>query len=64
MIKSMLADLGRGLLRDLMRLVLSFAVGTAAVGIACLYYGLPLVFSLAGGIAVLGFALALSAGGF
>lgn len=64
MIKSMLSDLGRSLLRDLVRLVLAFAVGTAAAGIACLYYGLPLVLSLGGGIAVLGFALALSAGGF
>jgi hypothetical protein len=62
MIKSMLADLGRSLLRDLGRFVIAFVVGTVAAGIACLYYGLPLVLSLGGGIAVLGFALALNAG--
>ena len=36
-----------------------FAIGTGASAIACWYYGAPLVFSLLGGLFVLGVALAL-----
>ncbi len=36
-----------------------FAVGTGGTALACWYYGIPLGFSILGGILVLGVALAL-----
>ena len=48
------------LVRDAVKFIIAFAVGTGAGAIACWYYGIPLVFSLLGGILVLGLALALS----
>ena len=54
------ASLLMSLVRDLVKFVMAFLVGTGAGAIACWYYGIPLVFSLAGGILVLGLALALS----
>lgn len=48
------------LVRDAVKLFIAFAVGTGAGAIVCWYYGIPLVFSLLGGILVLGLALALS----
>lgn len=48
------------LARDIFQLIAAFAVGTGAGAIACWYYGVPLIFSLLGGILVLGFALALT----
>ncbi len=49
-----------GLVRDLVKFIIAFAVGTGAGAIACWYYGIPLVFSLLGGILVLGLALAIT----
>lgn len=49
-----------GLVRDAVKLVIAFAVGTGAGAIVCWYYGIPLVFSIAGGIIVLGLALAFT----
>ena len=49
-----------GLVRDAVKFIVAFAVGTGAGAIFCWYYGIPLVFSLLGGILVLGLALALS----
>lgn len=49
-----------GLVRDAAKLVIAFAVGTGAGAIVCWYYGIPLGFSILGGILVLGLALALS----
>ena len=49
-----------GLLRDLVKFVLAFIVGTGAGAVVCWYYGLPLALSIIGGILVLGLALALS----
>ena len=49
-----------GLVRDAVKFILAFAVGTGAGAIVCWYYGNHLVFSLLGGILVLGLALALS----
>lgn len=57
---SFLMSLLKGMASGLLQLVLAFVVGTIAAGIACLYYDVPLVFSLAGGFIVLGIALALS----
>lgn len=54
------ASLFVSLVKDLVKFVIAFAVGTGAGAIACWYYGIPLVFSLAGGVLVLGLALALS----
>lgn len=54
------ASLLMSLVRDLVKFVMAFLVGTGAGAIVCWYYGIPLVFSLAGGILVLGLALALS----
>lgn len=54
------ASLLMSLVRDAAKLIIAFAVGTGAGAIACWYYGIPLVFSLVGGILVLGLALALS----
>ena len=48
-----------GLARDTVKFIIAFAVGTGASAIVCWYYGIPLVFSLIGGILVLGLALAL-----
>jgi hypothetical protein len=48
------------LARDAFQLVVAFAVGTGAGAIACWYYGVPLIFSLLGGILVLALALALT----
>ena len=48
-----------GLARDLVKLVVAFLLGTGAGAIVCLYYGIPMGFSILGGILVLGIALAL-----
>ncbi len=45
--------------RDLVQLFLAFAIGVGGAAVVCWYYQLPLVLSLAGGIAVLGLALAV-----
>jgi hypothetical protein len=59
-IRGFLSDLVGSLVRDFVKFIIAFTVGTGAGAIACLYYGIPLVFALAGGILVLGLALALS----
>ena len=54
-------------LKDLLKIGLSavlkvavfFGVGTGGAAIVCWYYGIPLAFSIFGGILVLGTALAL-----
>ena len=55
-----LAELLTSLVRDIVKFIIAFAVGTGAAAIACWYYDLPLVLSLIGGFIVLGLALALS----
>lgn len=59
-IRGFLASFFMGLVRDAVKFIIAFAVGTGAGAIVCWYYGIPLVFSVLGGILVLGFALALS----
>lgn len=49
-----------GLVGVVVKMLAAFAVGTGAAALACWYYGVPLVFSLLGGILVLALALALS----
>jgi hypothetical protein len=58
--RGFLASLLVGLVRDAVKLIIAFAIGTGAGAIVCWYYGFPLVFSILGGIIVLGLALALS----
>ena len=58
--RGFLATLLVGLVRDAVKFIVAFAVGTGAGAIACWYYGIPLFFSLLGGILVLGIALALT----
>jgi hypothetical protein len=59
-IRRFLASFLASLARDAFQLIVAFAVGTGAGAIACWYYGVPLVFSLLGGILVLALALALT----
>ena len=53
------ATLLMSLVRDAVKLIIAFLVGTGGGAIVCWYYGVPLVFSVIGGILVLGLALAL-----
>jgi hypothetical protein len=46
------------ILRDLIKLVIIFALGTLGGAVICLYYGFPLVFSVVGGISIFAFAVA------
>ena len=55
-----LSSLLRAIVRDAVKFMVAFAVGTGAGAIACWYYGIPVVFALVGGILVLGVALALA----
>ena len=59
-IRGFIADLFASLVRDAVKFVIAFAVGTGAGAIVCWYYGIPLIFALLGGILVLGLALALA----
>ena len=45
--------------RDFLQLLMAFALGTGGAAIVCWYYGVPLLFSILGGILVLGLAVAL-----
>ncbi|MCH9696024.1 MAG: hypothetical protein K0U72_16030 [Gammaproteobacteria bacterium] len=58
--RGFLASIFLGLVRDLVKFVIAFVVGTGGAAIACWYYGVPLGFSLIGGFVVLGLALALT----
>ena len=57
------ASLLIGLVRDAVKLVIAFIVGTGGGAIVCWYYSIPLVFSVIGGILVLGLALAFMTDG-
>lgn len=59
-VRGFLSSLFLGLVRDAVKFVIAFAVGTGAGAVVCWHYGIPLVLSLLGGILVLGLALALS----
>lgn len=54
---SFLSDILKSFIGDLLRLVIVFAIGTAAGAAACLYYGFPVGLSLLGGFVALGVAL-------
>jgi hypothetical protein len=59
-VRGFLSSILVSLVRDAVKLIFAFAVGTGAGAIVCWYYGIPLVFSVLGGILVLGLALALA----
>ena len=59
-VRGFFSSLFRGIVRDAIKFIVAFAVGTGAGAIACWYYGIPLVFSFLGGILVLAVALALT----
>lgn len=48
--------------RDFLQLLMAFALGTGGAAVVCWYYGVPLLFSILGGILVLGLAVALKTG--
>ena len=58
---SFLAQLFGAFAHGFMMLVAAFCIGTAASAVVCVYYGVPIAFSLIGGFIVLGIALALMA---
>ena len=57
--KGFLASLLHGIIRDIVKLVVIFTLGTAGGAIVCLYYGFPLIYSLGGGVAIFVLATAL-----
>lgn len=54
-----LKDLVKEGISAIVKFVIAFGVGTGAGAVTCWYYGIPLGFSVIGGILVLGVALAL-----
>ena len=59
-VREFFSSLVRSVVRDAVKLVLAFALGTGAGAIVCWYFGIPLVFSFLGGFLVLALALALT----
>lgn len=53
------SNLFSSILRDIMKLMVIFALGTLGGAAICLYYGFPLIYSFVGGIAI--FAIAVAA---
>lgn len=48
-----LTTLLQGFIRDTVGLWITFLFGTGAAAVVCLYFGIPLIFSLLGGVIVL-----------
>ena len=57
-LKKFAASFVTSLLGSIFKLAAAFGIGTGAAAAVCLYYGLPLVLSLFGGLIVLGVATA------
>ncbi|MFK7861788.1 MAG: hypothetical protein AB8B64_23430 [Granulosicoccus sp.] len=57
--RGFLAEILMSLTKFAFRFFIAFLLGTGAGAIVCLYYNIPIVFSVLGGILVLGVALAL-----
>lgn len=53
------ASLFKELARATGVLIIAFVIGSGAAAGVCMYYGIPLVFSLIGGFLVLGIAIAI-----
>lgn len=58
--RGFLASILVGLVRDAIKMIVAFAVGTGAGAVVCWYYGIPLGFSILGGVLVLGLAIAVT----
>ncbi|WP_284177283.1 hypothetical protein [Rhabdaerophilum sp. SD176] len=52
----------RGIVQELVKVAAAFGLGTAAGAAICLYYGVPLIFSLLGGIVLVALMLVFIAG--
>lgn len=52
----------RGIVQEVVKVVTAFGLGTAGGAALCLYYGIPLIFSLVGGIVLLALMLVFVAG--
>lgn len=63
-VRGFFSSLLLGILRDVVKFIVAFAVGTGAGAIVCWYYGFPLGFSFLGGILVLAVGLALTTDSF
>lgn len=61
--RGFLASILIGLVRDFVKLIIAFAVGTGAGAVVCWYYGIPIGFSILGGILVLALALVFTTDG-
>ena len=48
-----LTSLIQGAIRDTIGMWISVLIGTAVAAVICLYYGIPLIFSLVGGLLVM-----------
>lgn len=57
--RGFLAEILASLTKFALRFFIAFILGTGAGAVVCLYYDIPIVFSVLGGILVLGIALAL-----
>lgn len=53
-----LTSLIQGAIRDTIGMWVSVLIGTAVAAVICLYYGIPLIFSLVGGVLVLSIYMA------
>ena len=53
------SSLLKGIVRDIVKFVTAFLLGTGAGALICWYYGLPMALAFLGGFIVLGIALAL-----
>ena len=58
-LNAILLGVAKGVYRVALTLTITFAIGTAAGAFVCLYYGMPLMFSVVGGMISLGVAVAL-----
>ena len=56
-VREFVSSLIGSIVRDAVKFVVAFAVGTGAGAIVCWYYGIPLAFAFLGGILVLALAL-------
>jgi hypothetical protein len=48
-----------GLVSDGIKFILAFLIGTGVSAAVCIYYSIPLVFSVVGGVLVMGITVAL-----
>lgn len=59
----LLESLLRGFIKDILWLIAAFLVATAFTALVFWFYGIPVAWSIIGGILVLGIALVIRSGG-